>query len=115
LALAAGTVLVMADEHEHDWWDPGDKYPRLRKPTETGPLLSCRRCGVNKGEVSETRPCPGDVQVVLRADTADPPLVTKTGKVLTDEDIEALADEAEQGYDVSHLLEKKDRREHPRS
>jgi hypothetical protein len=26
------------------------------------------------------------------------PLVTKTGKVLTDEDIEALADEAERGY-----------------
>lgn len=26
--------------------------------------------------------------------------VTKTGKVLTDEDIEALADEAEAGYDI---------------
>ena len=30
---------------------------------------------------------------------------TKTGKVLTNEDIEALADEAERGYDVSHLIE----------
>jgi hypothetical protein len=38
------------------------------------------------------------------------PLVTKTGKVLTDEDIEALADEAERGYDVSHLVDKPDRR-----
>lgn len=32
---------------------------------------------------------------------------TKTGRVLTDEDIQALADEAEQGYDVSHLLNRK--------
>jgi hypothetical protein len=29
--------------------------------------------------------------------------VTKSGRVLTDEDIEALADEAERGYDVSNL------------
>lgn len=28
---------------------------------------------------------------------------TKTGKVLTDSDIDALADEAEQGYDVEQL------------
>lgn len=33
---------------------------------------------------------------------------TKTGRVLTDEDFQALADEAEQGYDVSHLLNRKD-------
>ena len=32
-----------------------------------------------------------------------PPLRTKSGKVLTDDDIQALADEAEAGYDVSHL------------
>jgi len=32
------------------------------------------------------------------------PYVTKTGKVLTDEDIQALADEAEQGYDVSQAV-----------
>lgn len=31
---------------------------------------------------------------------------TKTGRVLTDADIEALADEAEQGYDVEHLARK---------
>ena len=35
---------------------------------------------------------------------------TKTGKVLTDADIEALADEAERGYDVSHLIGKPSRR-----
>jgi hypothetical protein len=32
------------------------------------------------------------------------PVTTKTGKVLADADIQALADEAESGYDVSHLL-----------
>jgi len=37
------------------------------------------------------------------------PLVTKTGKVLTDADIEALADEAEAGYDVEHLKGKPNR------
>lgn len=31
------------------------------------------------------------------------PLRTKTGRVLTDADIQALADEAERGYDVEHL------------
>jgi hypothetical protein len=31
------------------------------------------------------------------------PYVTKTGKVLSDQEIEDLADEAEQGYDVSRL------------
>lgn len=29
---------------------------------------------------------------------------TKTGKVLTDADIEAMADEAERGYDVENLM-----------
>lgn len=29
------------------------------------------------------------------------PFVTSTGRVLTDEDFEALADEAERGYDIS--------------
>jgi hypothetical protein len=33
------------------------------------------------------------------------PYVTKTGKVLSDAEIETLADEAERGYDVSHLKE----------
>lgn len=32
--------------------------------------------------------------------------VTKTGRVLTDEEIEELADEAERGYDLSHLEKK---------
>jgi hypothetical protein len=31
---------------------------------------------------------------------------TKTGKVLIDDDVQALADEAERGYDVEHLREK---------
>jgi hypothetical protein len=31
---------------------------------------------------------------------------TATGKVLTDESIQALADEAERGYDVSHLKDR---------
>ena len=36
--------------------------------------------------------------------------VTKTGKVLTDADIEALANEAEQGYDTSQLQPRKSRK-----
>lgn len=31
---------------------------------------------------------------------------TKSGRVLTDADIEALADEAEAGYDVEHLVKR---------
>jgi len=31
---------------------------------------------------------------------------TSTGKVLTDADIQALADEAERGYDVEHLRQR---------
>jgi len=31
-------------------------------------------------------------------------IVTSTGRVLTDADFEALADEAERGYDITHLL-----------
>lgn len=31
---------------------------------------------------------------------------TKTGRILTEADVEALADEAEQGYDVEHLVRK---------
>lgn len=32
---------------------------------------------------------------------------TKSGKILTDVDIEKLADEAEEGYDIEHLLPKR--------
>lgn len=35
------------------------------------------------------------------------PLVTKTGKELSNLDIQLLADEAERGYDVSHLVKPK--------
>jgi hypothetical protein len=34
-------------------------------------------------------------------------MVTKTGKVLTNDDIQALADEAERGYDVSKIRTKR--------
>lgn len=44
-----------------------------------------------------------DATLSTMPDDTDEPLVTKTGKVLTDADIQALADEAEAGYDVSHL------------
>lgn len=37
---------------------------------------------------------------------SDEQWITKSGKVLTDEDIQALADEAEAGYDVSQLQER---------
>jgi len=36
------------------------------------------------------------------------PIVTKSGKILTDVDIRLLADEAEQGYDVNKLKDKHD-------
>jgi hypothetical protein len=38
--------------------------------------------------------------------TKDEPRTTKTGRVLTDADFEQLADEAEQGYDVDHVVER---------
>ena len=43
-------------------------------------------------------------------DAGPGPWVTKSGKVLTDADIQALAEEAERGYDVSHLIDKPNRR-----
>lgn len=39
--------------------------------------------------------------------------VTRTGKELTDVDIEALADEAELGYDVDEILARRGRRTAP--
>jgi hypothetical protein len=38
---------------------------------------------------------------------------TKAGKPITDADLEALADEAEAGYDVEALLERRGRRGRP--
>lgn len=46
---------------EHDWFDPSETFPHLSKLGE-----SCRRCGVMRGRVSETRACPGTVKVTLR-------------------------------------------------
>jgi hypothetical protein len=37
------------------------------------------------------------------AETTDEPYVTTAGRVLTDDELRKLADEAEAGYDVSHL------------
>lgn len=34
------------------------------------------------------------------------PLRTKTGRILTDEEIEALAAEAERGYDISQIQDR---------
>jgi hypothetical protein len=41
------------------------------------------------------------------ADRRALPLRTKTGRVLTDADIERLADEAEKGYDVDKIIERR--------
>jgi hypothetical protein len=47
-----------------------------------------------------------EVEETPEAATAgEDPLVTKTGKVLTDEEIQALADEAEEGYEVEAVAE----------
>ena len=59
--------------------------------------ITCPRCGMTSYNPNDVREgycgnCHG--------------YVTKTGKVLTDADIQALADEAERGYDVSHLIGK---------
>ena len=37
------------------------------------------------------------------SDPTEPPYVTKSGKVLTDADIQALADEAERGYPIEQI------------
>jgi len=39
----------------------------------------------------------------VRARREAQPMVTKSGRVLTDADVQALADEAERGYDVDKL------------
>jgi hypothetical protein len=36
----------------------------------------------------------------------EPPFITKSGKMLTDADIQALANEAERGYDVESLRQR---------
>ena len=45
--------------------------------------------------------------------TEGKPYKTRTGKVLTDADIEAMADEAERGYDVEMLLKRRRGRGRP--
>jgi len=54
---------------KHDWWDPGEKYPRLRMVSKVdgSVILSCKRCGIIKGRNPvPKRPCPGPVKVELR-------------------------------------------------
>lgn len=48
---------------------------------------------------------PADAEAAV----AEEVLRTRTGKVLTDADLEDLADEAEAGYDVSQLRDRPDR------
>lgn len=45
-----------------------------------------------------------------RAQWAEDDLRTPTGKVLTETELEALADEAERGYDVDNTIKRVDRR-----
>lgn len=81
----------------------------------TGTVTQITESGFDKGLVSVrwesgvTERCdPKELKVIgVKAEGApstkkveDAPLVTKSGKVLTDDDIEALADEAEAGYDL---------------
>jgi hypothetical protein len=68
---------------DHDWWDPATRYPGLALTSSSGePVLSCRRCGVVRGKVSETRKCPGRVRVELRG----------TAEVTRDDDAVRAAD-----------------------
>jgi hypothetical protein len=55
----------------------------------------------------------GDLNVIVKRlfDQTDDPIVTKTGKVHTDVDVKASADEAERGYQVSHLENARNRRD----
>lgn len=43
-------------------------------------------------------------------DGQDKPFRTKSGRILSDEEIEALADEAERGYEVSEIVAVTDER-----
>ena len=66
--------------------------------------VACPRCGAGVGE-----PCvaasgaSAPPHAGRRERAREVPIRTKTGKVLTDADIEALADEAERGYDISQI------------
>ena len=66
--------------------------------------VTCPRCKAKPGHKCTTPGGNPTYQThMARQAEAEKPIVTKTGKVLTDADIEALADEAEAGYDVTHL------------
>ena len=73
---------------------------------ELGEGKVCERVSGHEGECSPdpTVDFPIESSRRHRVELPDPNwLRTKTGRVLTDADIKALADEAEQGYDVDEL------------
>lgn len=61
-------------------------------------------CVTSSGKTFTRVGVPGLHFHAARVAKATEPIRTKTGKVLTDADIQALADEAERGYDISHLM-----------
>lgn len=63
----------------------------------------CARCGGYPDEHTDA--------AVIHHEVAPEPLRTKSGRVLTDADLSALADEAEAGYDVEPLLQQRRDRE----
>jgi hypothetical protein len=78
--------LVMPDGTVPHSWDPDNALTRYRP-------------GHPADDPQDAEDDPGDpAPAVLR---------TKTGRVLTDADIEALADEAERGYDVEDILRRR--------
>jgi hypothetical protein len=91
--------------------------PQPGNPRNSDVRAMCEECAANVGPAmtqdqyqDAVKLTPGGWVVPQESKPVDPRLVqpggtltTKTGKVLTDDDIQALADEAEQGYDVEHL------------
>lgn len=66
------------------------------------------------GDVAHTdNALPSLTLVEMAAEAHELGHVTKTGRVLTEQDIHDLAEEAERGYDVSHLLPVKQRSREP--
>lgn len=58
---------------QHDWWDPGERYPRLRmfSKVDGSIILSCKACGIIKGRNPSTKPCRGVVKIELRGEERD--------------------------------------------
>lgn len=58
----------MSEPLEHEWFDPGEYFPRLRMISRINGtiLLSCKKCMIMKGPKSITKPCPGYRKIELR-------------------------------------------------